>query len=104
MMAKTKLACYAEGMGDRWEAVCLDFDIAVRARSYEEAQQILVAAILKYVELARALPREMRESALARRAPFLVRLKFSFSAMLAAQFKGLNSQHRRYYGFRDCPA
>jgi hypothetical protein len=103
-MAKTKLACYAEGMGDRWEAVCLDFDIAVRAGSYDEAQQTLVAAILKYVELARALPRDMRESALARRAPFAVRLKFWLSALMAARFKGLNSPRRRYYGFRDCPA
>jgi hypothetical protein len=103
-MAKTKLACYAEGAGDRWEAFCLDFEIAVRARSYEEVQQSLVAAILNYVELARTMPRDMREYARARRAPFLVRMKFWFSALRETPFKDLKSPRRRYYGFRDFPA
>ncbi len=31
------LRCYAEGRNGEWEAICLDLDIAVQEKSFEDA-------------------------------------------------------------------
>lgn len=74
-MTNRMVACFAHGVGDEWEAICLDFDIAVQGTSFEEVRQLLSIAIESYVALAAAEGPETRNRLLARRAPWHVRLK-----------------------------
>ena len=47
------LTCYATGDSGGWEAICVDFDIAVQGKSFEEVFQELKVAIREYVESAK---------------------------------------------------
>ncbi len=70
------LLCYAEGHGEAWEAFCLDLDLAVQGRSFEEVYRSLSAAIRDYVEAALKEDRATAERLLNRKAPLLDRLRF----------------------------
>jgi hypothetical protein len=65
--------CVARRQGDRWEALCLDLDIAVEGRSFDEVQNLLKEAVSTYIEDALAEAEPARSQLLARRAPFFVR-------------------------------
>ena len=80
MAAKT-LHCYAEGQDGDWEAICLDLDIAVQGRSFEEVFASLREAIKLYLESVANLGPEERQSLLHRPAPLPVRLKFIAEAL-----------------------
>lgn len=95
-MART-LHCCAEGRDGDWEAICLDLDVAVQGRSFEEVFDGLKEAISLYLETVADLPPEERPSLLNRPVPFMVRLKF-----LAQAARGLlpdNDGDRRHYQF-----
>lgn len=79
-MASKVLHCYAEGRDGDWEAICLDYDIAVQGRSFEEVAQSLREAVALFLEAAADLPENDRRAVLGQRAPIAVRLKFLFSA------------------------
>jgi predicted RNase H-like HicB family nuclease len=68
--------CYASGRDGDWEAICLDFDIAVQGKSFEEVFQLLNEAIAVYLESVNGLPEQERIRLLRRSAPLAVRLKF----------------------------
>ncbi len=70
------LRCYAEGRPGAWEAVCLDFDLAVQGESLEDVLGSLKKAIGMYLETVHELPEEERKRFLNRRAPLSLRLKF----------------------------
>lgn len=70
------LLCYAEGSGSAWEAICLDFDIAVQGTSDRDVMNKLEAAIHDYFEYVRGLPQEEQERFLRRRVPMKVMLGF----------------------------
>jgi predicted RNase H-like HicB family nuclease len=70
------LHCYAEGRDDDWEAICLDLDIAVQGRSFEEVFSSLREAISLYLNTVADLPAAERPALLRRPVPFMVRLKF----------------------------
>ena len=70
------LHCYAEGRDGDWEAVCLDLDIAVQGRSFEEVSMSLRKGIALYLEAVEDLPPDERGKLLRRRSPLTVRLKF----------------------------
>lgn len=80
------LTCYAEGRANEWEAVCLDFDIAVQAPSFEEVYSSLNTAIDEYVSYVMTLPKEERKAFLHRRAPLSLRFKFLWHALRATFF------------------
>ncbi|MFN7175052.1 MAG: hypothetical protein ACK4MT_10195 [Thermaurantiacus tibetensis] len=69
------LLCYAYPVGERWEAICVDLDIAIEAESLPEAQATLRDAIRSYIEAAMEEEPETRKKLLSRRAPWSVRLK-----------------------------
>src|SRR5215470_16187551 len=71
---RDNLQCFAAGHGDRWEAICLDLDLAVQGGSFEEVRQSLGVAIEMYVERATEAPEPTRSQLLNRKAPFFVRL------------------------------
>ena len=50
------LRCHAEGRDGDWEAFCLDLDIAVPGRSFEDVFRALNEAIALHVEAVAALP------------------------------------------------
>ncbi len=70
------LRCYAEGRDSEWEAICLDFDIAVQGESFEEVFHSLDDAVSLYLESVAALPASERTHLLERPAPLSVRLRF----------------------------
>jgi predicted RNase H-like HicB family nuclease len=74
MSEKQSIVCVATGRADQWEAFCLDFDIAVQGRSFDEVRLSLSRAIDMYVDAALAEPEPIRSRLLERTAPFLVRL------------------------------
>jgi hypothetical protein len=65
--------CVARRQGDRWEAICLDLDIAVEGRSFDEVRNLLEEAVSTYIEDALAEAEPARSQLLARRVPFFVR-------------------------------
>jgi hypothetical protein len=75
-LATRTLHCFAEGRDGDWEAVCLDLDIAVQGRSFEEVFGSLQKAISLYLESVADLPSDQRPALLRRPVPFMVRLKF----------------------------
>ncbi|MDO1560394.1 hypothetical protein Q0812_13245 [Brevundimonas sp. 2R-24] len=69
------LWCFAHGSNRTgWEAVCVDLDIAVEARTFEAAKAALESAICSYVEDALQEAPADRARLLRRRAPWFVRL------------------------------
>jgi len=76
--AKT-LHCYAEGQDGDWEAICVDLDIAVQGRSFEEVCGSLRAAIELYLDSVADLPAAERRPPLHRPAPTSVRVTGSTS-------------------------
>jgi len=75
------ITCYAEGSGSQWEAVCLDFDIAVQGGSFEEVYRGLQESVALYLEHLATLPEADRRRLMARRAPLGERLKFAYHAV-----------------------
>ncbi len=68
------LVCIARGHAGQWEALCLDFDLAVQGVSLPEVKDRLEEAIGDYVTAASAEAEPARSQLLGRRAPFFVRL------------------------------
>ena len=77
------LRCYAEGRNGEWEAICLDLDIAVQEKSFEDAFHALNEVIALHVESVTALPETERAHLLDRPAPLSLRLRFLGYALRA---------------------
>jgi hypothetical protein len=75
---KKLIRIYAEGQDHGWEAVCLDFDVAVQGDSFQNALESLEIAISEYVQYVRTLPKEEQSALLTRKAPFSLRIKFAW--------------------------
>ena len=73
-MQNTTLLCAARCRGNVWEASCLDLDIAVEGRTFEEVHELLNYAISSYIEDARREGDAVRKRLLSRQAPLAVRL------------------------------
>ena len=72
--AATMVLCFAEGRGDSWEALCLDLDLAVQGRSFEEVYQKLNDQISLYLETLADLPAAERDRLLARSVPLWTKI------------------------------
>ena len=75
---KRTITCFAHGNRDSWDAICIDFDIAVQGESFDEVRQLLGDAVATYVTSAMAEQPEDRDRLLNRRAPLRVRAKLAF--------------------------
>ena len=71
------LLCFAGGHEGSWEALCVDYDIAVQGASFDQVKDDLEAAISDYVEAASSEDEATRIKLLARRAPWSVRLTWT---------------------------
>jgi hypothetical protein len=74
----------ARGRPGHWEAICLDFDIAVQGRTFNEVEELLTAAVESYVEDAMKEDEATRNRLLSRRAPLRVRLSWIGGLVFAA--------------------
>jgi hypothetical protein len=77
-MAK-KLMCFARGRPGEWEAICLDFDIAVQGLSFEEVAKLLEISIADYVESAEREQPEIARRLLRRAVPVHIQLRYLLS-------------------------
>jgi hypothetical protein len=82
----SELLCVARGGADRWEALCLDLDLAVQGRSFDEVRSLLEEALRTYMEDARAEAEPSRSRLLARRVPLRVRLLWAWRFFKAALY------------------
>jgi hypothetical protein len=78
--------CVARRHGDGWEAMCLDLDIAVQGRSFDEVRSLLGEAVSTYIEDALAEAEPARSQLLARRVPFFVRFLWALRFFRIALF------------------
>ncbi len=65
--------CVIEGRGERWEAMCLDLDIAAAGTSFDPAKHDLELAVQQYVRAALQEAPADRERLLNRQAPLGLR-------------------------------
>ena len=101
---RKNLLCYAAGRPGDWEAICIDLDLAVQGRSFDEARALLQRSIDLYVEEAgKETPAEAARL-LARSAPLWVRTTWAvklFWHLLSRQ----RGRELSYAGFDlSCPA
>jgi predicted RNase H-like HicB family nuclease len=80
-VANRTVHCYAAGRNGAWEAICLDFDIAVQGNAFEEVLSSLQDAISLYHESVANLPPRERGGLLHRPAPLSVRSRFLTHAL-----------------------
>ena len=92
------LVCVAHGHGDRWEAFCLDYDLAVQGVSLPEVREKLEHALHDYVSAAQSEAEPTRSQLLNRRAPFFVRLAWGLR-FLTGTILGRNLAHDSTVGF-----
>lgn len=76
------LHCYAFGESQQWQAICLDLDLAVQGRSFDEVFKLLEESIAFHLEGVMDLPEGDRRHLLNRRVPWPVRLKFAADAFV----------------------
>ncbi|MGH8473068.1 MAG: hypothetical protein ACREVJ_11560, partial [Gammaproteobacteria bacterium] len=77
------LRCYAEKVGDQWQAFCLDLSLSAQGDTFMEVKDKLEAMVAEYVYDALAgEDRDYAEHLLARRAPPRDWLKYYWYCML----------------------
>lgn len=72
---------YAEGRPGSWEAICLDFDLAVQGGSFPEVLESMEIALSEYFEYVGALPESEQPAFFKRKAPLSLRAKFAWHAV-----------------------
>ena len=99
------LYCIAHGREHEWEAFCLDFDLAVQGRSFQEVSSLLTQAVENYMqEVAQQPDESVRRALINRRAPLHVRAMWRWRLALAA-LSGRSHTGESTYGFPvSCPA
>jgi predicted HicB family RNase H-like nuclease len=89
--------CYAERHeSGQWEALCLDFDIAVQGDSFADVEAKLCSAVREYLEYVQALPEPEQKKFLARRAPLKIRLKILLHEVVNLLAKNFERKKERY--------
>jgi hypothetical protein len=97
------LRCYAERHEGRWEAFCVDFDIAVQGSTFEEVYRTLKVSVTDYIERLNELPARDRQRLLRRRAPFWSRLRFLYVFLITPLRSTGNDDDERHGYTLACP-
>jgi len=98
------LRCYARGQHGKWEAFCIDFDLAVQGDSFDEVYNSLAKAVGSYVERVHELPEADQERLLNRRAPLASRLTFLWGLVCSALRSRDGDDDARHGYTLPCPA
>jgi predicted NBD/HSP70 family sugar kinase len=98
-----KLFCFARGRVGDWEAICLNYDIAVHGRSFDEVSKLLEISIEDYVESAVKESPEAARRLLERSVPLHVLLSY-IVAFLWHNLRGGKDDDRLEHSFQmPCP-
>lgn len=102
------LRCYARGLDDEWEAICLDLDIAVQGHSLEEVKRLLNQSISSYLHDIQSESPADRKRLAHRRAPLSVQIGIQFEYLIYRLRRALRDDHdghigRQGYAFQ-CPS
>ncbi len=76
--------CFAHGRPGDWEALCVDFDIAVQGESFRDVQRQIELAVADYVLAVEGEEADQRSRLLRRRAPRSTVLFWSGRVLLSA--------------------
>lgn len=95
--------CVVHGMGNQWEGLCLDLDIAVQGNSLADVKNRLNNAVHTYVEDALAENEPHRSRLLGRKAPLRVRLFWAVALFLATLSKRSDRDSAESFAV-PCPA
>lgn len=87
----------ARGRQGHWEAICLDFDIAVQGRTFEEVSGLMAEAVTSYVDDAMKESETARAALLSRRAPWHVRAAW-ITGLAFAELTGRTKDRRGHDG------
>ena len=94
---KDTATCYAWGRADRWEAICVDYDLTAQGDSLEEVRRELGNAIETYLSRVRELPKSEQAMLLNRKAPLTLRLRlaalYRLSRLLTPMRMSLSNRH-----------
>lgn len=96
MSEKFDLQCIIRGRNDEWEGFCLDLDIAVQARSVDEAIARLKTAVASYVESAMDEPETVKAQLLSRHVPWSVDLLWRLRVAMWVLRGGRRAAERTY--------
>lgn len=97
------LLCYAHGREGSWEAICVDYDVAVQGSSFEEVREILNEAIATYIEDALAESPSDRNRLLGRHAPIYVKFSLAIKFLLYVLFRNSDGDQQANFSI-SCPA
>ncbi|HEX3885715.1 MAG TPA: hypothetical protein VHW66_23900 [Stellaceae bacterium] len=92
------LRCYAERKQGRWQAFCVDFDLAVQGDSFEEVYASLDQAVGEYRNYVSELPEPDRSRLLRRRAPIGSRVAF-LSAVVRTALRSREDHDEGSFGY-----
>ncbi len=96
------LRCLGQRDGDQWVIVCLDFDLAAQAESFDRARDLLEAQIKSYVRDAMVGPdRAHAEYLMSRRAPFSLWAKYYLTLVRETLRPTFKPTVRREHAFRE---
>jgi hypothetical protein len=91
------LRCYAEKVGNQWQAFCLDLSLAAQGDTFAAVKDKLDAMVAEYVYDALAgEDREYAEQLLTRRAPLRDWLKYHWYRVLISA-GALHEEARRLF-------
>lgn len=92
-----RLRCYAEKVGDQWQAFCLDLSLAAQGDTFSEVKDKLDAMVAEYIYDALAGDdRDYAEQLLARRAPLRDWLKY-YWYLLLSRAGAIHEEARRLF-------
>jgi hypothetical protein len=77
MSKRAELLCVFRGADTEWEAICLDFDIAVHGESLSQVRDLLIYAVNSYIDGASHENEPNKTKLLSRRVPLHVRLRWA---------------------------
>lgn len=98
------IRCYAEGANEKWEAFCVDFDLAVQGSSFDEVYRKLNEQIEIYLEGISAMPPEQRKHLLNRKIPLLERFRIYGKLLATIVNRRADKQRHSYVRTESAPA
>ena len=99
----SSVLCFAHGSDQEWEAICVDYDIAVQGSSFDDVKAMLDRAVADYVNDVMAESLETQRLLLGRRAPWHVRASMTFKLIFYNVFRGRQSEAQASFPVL-CPA
>ena len=98
-----RVHCFAKGVPGDWEGICIDFDIAVQGKSFDEVRTLLDEAVHSYVIDACAEEPSTARRLLNRKAPLSVRLGLAASYLAHIVSSSNHDGDREYKAGFDLP-